>query len=377
MTVLTIYFCGTGSNKFDDSNLNFWNGELISNLASHHLGREFAEWIIIDGPGSGNIQDDELWVESGKYYGWLGSAFGYGWQENVNHAIQMIKGNFDWRREKLTEQQYLQLKRAGVPIKDVEVTGSFFWRHYDYGKRKISQQQLQQQIIQSFRKGGVIPTQVNLVGWSRGGISCHMLANAMLGDPTLKTIPVNIFAVDPVPGPMNFQREKVTLGHNVKEYVAFYARDERSKGFSCVIPETDKSTAVHIYPMSGRHATLVGNASSDGIFGSKILFEAGMVVRHFAETCLTRWGVNQDKKLDLDEEQLFELHIAMQRNAELYTKMQSISYTGITENDDGERYVSKGKMGTRFSLIKGDVYTPASGLTSDFLVNNSIYDRLK
>lgn len=377
MTVLTIYFCGTGSNKFDDSNLNFWNGELISTLASHNLGREFAEWIIIDGPGSGNIQDDELWVESGKYHGWLGNAFGYGWQENVNHAVQMIKGNFDWRREKLTEQQYLLLKGAGVPIKDVEVTGSFFWRHYDYGTRKITQQQLQQQIIQSFRKDGVIPTQVNLVGWSRGGISCHMLANSMLEDPTLNTIPVNIFTVDPVPGPMNFQREKVTLGHNVKEYVAFYARDERSKGFACVIPETDKSTNVHIYPMSGRHATLVGNASSDGIFGSKILFEPGMVVRHFAETCLTRWGVNQDKKLDLDEEQLLELHTAMKRNAELYTKMHYISYTGIIENDNGERYVSKGSIGTRFSLIKGDVYTPASGLTSDYLVNTSIYDILK
>jgi hypothetical protein len=58
-----------------------------------------------------------------------------------------------------------------------------------------------------------------------------MLANAMLADPLLTTIPVNIFAIDPVPGMGNFQTEKVTLGRNVKEYVAFYARDERSKGF--------------------------------------------------------------------------------------------------------------------------------------------------
>ncbi|HGJ5881835.1 hypothetical protein [Arsenophonus sp.] len=37
-------------------------------LASNNLGREFAEWIIIDGPGSGNLQQDELWVKDGGYY---------------------------------------------------------------------------------------------------------------------------------------------------------------------------------------------------------------------------------------------------------------------------------------------------------------------
>jgi hypothetical protein len=34
-----------------------------------------------------------------------------------------------------------------------------------------------------------------------------MLANAMLADPLLTTIPVNIFAIDPVPGMGNFQTE--------------------------------------------------------------------------------------------------------------------------------------------------------------------------
>lgn len=60
-----------------------------------------------------------------------------------------------------------------------------------------------------FRKDGIIPTQVNLIGqvWSRGGITCHMLANAML-KILLKDIPVNIFAIDPVPGPLNFQPKR-------------------------------------------------------------------------------------------------------------------------------------------------------------------------
>jgi hypothetical protein len=234
MTTLTVFFCGTGSNKFDDSHANYWNGELISTLAANNKGKEFAEWVILDGPGSGNLQSDELWVKSGDYSQLRGQLVGSGWKENVQHAINIIKGHVDWQREKLTQENYEQLKKQG-PIQDVEVTGSFWWRKYDYGDRKVTQQALQQQIIKTFRKGQVLPTQVNLVGWSRGGISCHMLANAMLADPLLTTIPVNIFAIDPVPGMGNFQTEKVTLGRNVKEYVAFYARDERSKGFSCVV----------------------------------------------------------------------------------------------------------------------------------------------
>lgn len=377
MTTLTIYFCGTGSSKFDSSNPNYWNGELVSTLANNNLGREFAEWVVIDGPGSGNLQDDELWVKSGEHYDWTGNLFGMGWKENIQHAMQIMKGNVDWQREKLTEEQYNQLKKAGIPIQDVEVTGSFFWRHYDYGTRKVTQQQLQQQIIKMFRKDGIIPTRVNLVGWSRGGVSCHMLANAMLADPALKNIPVNIFAIDPVPGPLNFQNDKVTLGPNVKEYVAFYAQDERSKGFSCVIPIMDKSTVAHIYPMRGRHGTLVGNASADGSGSGKVLFEPGMIVRHFAEVCLTRWGVNQDKKLSQNDGQLVQLHEAVKKNAALYTKMQSNSYTVVTENDKGERYVSLGSKGTNFSSIKGGQYSPAAGLTADYLGDRSIYNVIK
>ncbi|MGK4456171.1 hypothetical protein ACSMDT_00155, partial [Raoultella ornithinolytica] len=125
----------------------------------------------------------------------------------------------------------------------------------------------------------------------------------------------------------NFQADKVTLGSNVKEYVAFYARHERSKGFSCVIPQTDSATKVHIYPMSGRHATLVGNASANGNSGEKVVHEPGTIVRHFAEVCLQRWGVTLDKELNLDGVQLLELHQAIQRNAPLFAEMQKTVYT--------------------------------------------------
>lgn len=377
MTILTIFFCGTAATRLDNTNTNYCQGELVSTLAANNEGREFAEWIIIDGPGSGNLQDDELWVKSGEHFDALGKFFGLGWQENIRHAIAIMKGEVNWQREKLTEKQYETLKNAGVPIQDVEVTGSFLWRHFDYGDRKVTQQQLQQQIIKIYRKGQILPTQVNLVGWSRGGISCHMLANAMLMDPLLTTIPVNIFAIDPVPGPLNFESPKTTLGKNVKEYVAFYARDERSKGFSCVIPETAKSTAVHVFPMAGRHATLVGNSAIDGDKGIKLLNEPGIIVRYFAETCLQKWGVKLRNTLNLDEQLLLKLHQGIKKNEDLYLKMHKLSYSLLTENDRGERYVSLGSHGVPYSAIRGGIYTPHSGLASDYLNDTTLYDILK
>lgn len=366
MTVLTIFFCGTGSTKFDSQNPTYWNGELVSTLASHHGGREFAEWIVIDGPGTGNLQADELFTQS-KDYGLSGTLFGKGWEENVQHAINIIKGKCDWEREKLTEAEYNRLKAAGIPIEEVIVEGSWMWRKYNYGDRSVTQQKLQEQIIKTFRKDGVIPTKVNLVGWSRGGISCHMLANAMFKDSALKNIPVNIFAIDPVPGIGNFQEDKVKLNTNVKEYVGFYARDERSKGFSCVVPQTATGTRTHIYPMPGRHGTLVGNAAADGVSGPKALAEPGRIVRHFAEVCLQRWGVLLNKPLNLTQADLDNLRKTMVNDEAKYRLMHKYSYTYFTELDQGERYVSLGSNGVNFSAVKGTIYTPATGLTTSVL----------
>lgn len=377
MTVLTVYLCGTGSNSFDNINPTFWQGELVATLAQNNQGREFAQWFIVDGPGSGNLQEDDLWVESPNYSDIKGSLFGSGWEENVNHALCLMKGNFDWQREKLTEEQYNQLKKAGIPIEDVKVTGSFLWRKYDYGDRHVTQQQLQQQIIRIFRKDGIIPTQVNLVGWSRGGITCHMLANAMLADPQLKDIPVNIFAIDPVPGPLNFQPEKVTLGKNVKEYVGFYAKDERSKGFTCVIPMVTSDTKMHIFPISGRHATLVGNASIDGSEGENALYAPSLIVRHFAEVCLTRWGCDLANKLALTDTQITSYHTDIVNDADKYIAMCRKTYSIHESTGNDERKVSLGKKGKAFSDIQGEQYKPTTGLISDYLSNQQLYDVIK
>lgn len=361
MSVLTVYFSGTGSHRFDDSNPNFWNGELVATLASNDQGKEFAHWVAIDGPGSGNLQADERFVNT-PAYGLSGTLFGKGWEENVEHAIQIIKGTCDWNRIELSEEEYNHLKDAGVPIQDMEATGSWFWRRYSYGKREVTPQSLQEQIIKIFRKDGVLPSQVNLVGWSRGGISCHMLANAMYDDPALAHIPVNIFAIDPVPGVLNLQEQRVVLHENVHEYVGFFARDERSKGFACVVPETAAGTQMHVYPLPGRHATLVGNASLDGASAGDILSAPGLIVRHFAEQCLTRWGVVLEKTLELTDQQLMTHHLSLGQDDTYYQAMRAHSYTFLTEEQHGERFVHNGMKDAAFSEVQGAQLEPATGL---------------
>ncbi|MFP3369725.1 hypothetical protein [Pseudomonas sp. SIMBA_068] len=361
MSVFTAYFCGTGSHRFDDANPNFWNGELVSTLAANDQGREFAHWIAVDGPGSGNLQDDKLFVEPGGYFNWTGQLFGSGWEENVNHVLQVIKGESNWQRTKLSEEEYGRLKDAGVPVPEVSSTASWFWRTYDYGDRHPTPQELQERIISMFRKPR-IPTQVNLVGWSRGGISCHMLANAMAKDPVLRNVPVNIFAIDPVPGVGNVQAERIALAENVREYVGFYSRDERSKGFACVIPSVVSGTQICIYPMPGRHATLVGNASVDGASDGTVLKEPGLIVRHFAEVCLTRWGVQLGRQLALNDSQLMKCHQAMAAAEAQYQAMRVKSYTVLTEGQKHDRLVHCGEDRTQFSKVCGDDYDPTEGL---------------
>lgn len=183
---------------------------------------------------------------------------------------------------------------------------------------------------------------------------------------------MNIFALDPVPGIGNFQEERVKLGSNVKEYVAFYARDERSKGFSCVIPQTATGTKTSVYPMAGRHATMAGNATADGGVPAsasdlKTLVEPGRVVRHYAETCLKRWGVQLNKTLNLTQTDLQKLTNNIVRDEARYKRMHNISYTYFTELDKGERYVSLGSKGVPFSAVKGPIYNPATGLTTSVL----------
>ena len=90
-------------------------------------------------------------------------------------------------------------------------------------------------IIKAFYRpetGRALPSKINIVGWSRGGITSVMLANALAQDPHLRTIEVNIFAIDPVNGPFGFVPPHYTLPPNVKNFKAIIVRYSDKPSFS-------------------------------------------------------------------------------------------------------------------------------------------------
>lgn len=306
MSAYTIFFCGTGSNSNDYQNDNFHAGELISTLATHMQSPQYNNWIIVDGPGSGNLMANEKWAKPPLFRrfapkfmvdGWdfvAGTAFGSGWDNNVAHAIAVLK------------KDSTDIDLVNGNIKVIE----------NYNQRL---------------RGPEIPSQVNLVGWSRGGITCHMMANAMLNDPELKNIPVNIFAIDPVTGPGNLQKVRTELGKNVHNYYAVYATNELSSGFTPTIPSTGKGGCRNeLIPMPGRHATVVGNASATGgnaVPGRRADYpQPGTMVRHLVEKQLTEWGTQLSNRLNLTDDEMLKLYDDMLLHHPEFRKMSETVY---------------------------------------------------
>ncbi|MDZ7936774.1 MAG: hypothetical protein U5M53_00250 [Rhodoferax sp.] len=339
MAAFTIFFCGTGSNSYDFANNNYHQGELISTLAKNHAGHEFVDWIIVDGPGSGNIQEAEKWVPAGNYAGIRGTLSGKGWEENVQHAIAVLIGSDYEERTSHTRTENRIFREAGVGVDTVERTGRVGRAllgptkkvHFDLHAR-ISPQALQQRKIQIMRKNKPVDC-VNVVGWSRGGVTCHMFANALAETEGWSHIPVNIFACDPVPGSGNFDTHRISLGRNVKRYVAIYAADERSRGFSPVLPSLASNTEFFITTMPGRHATLVGNASNDGGKGVNTLFGPGKVTRDLAESFLQAWGTQLNQTLRLADLQILAHYEEMLAQSADFCAMRNVSYTYFTQSD--------------------------------------------
>lgn len=178
-------------------------------------------------------------------------------------------------------------------------------------------------------------TTINLIGWSRGGATCIMFANACAEIEAFNEIEFNLFTLDPVPGYGAMDKERITLKANVKNYASVIQMDEVTKAFAPVIPQTVDTTKCHLFPMPGRHATGVGNAALDGEKGEKNkhpnpLFltaeEPGYVTRHLVEIFLDYFGTQLINKLDLKPEQVVKLYDRMLKKDIEFKRMRESNY---------------------------------------------------
>jgi hypothetical protein len=185
-------------------------------------------------------------------------------------------------------------------------------------------------------RGGA--TVFNFLGHSRGAVSAIMAAwflrdyGGLFGQ-----IPINIFAIDPVPGPGDWYGILTQLPPNVSSYVGVYAWDHLDSGFDVLVPRpnfqmtgnlehlkietrrkkgsswqtlADKSQLddplapnkknlkqpenYHLYACRGRHGTVAGNITSDGTYEaskvSKNVASVPRLVYKLARAYLTLWG---------------------------------------------------------------------------------------
>jgi len=259
--VFSIYNCGTNFNR---QNLD----ETVADLARRTSGSENRDWMINDGPGSSSHRvgksataiDQSLAAQAktpgtfNPVTGRPNSGFpstlitkargligGYGWEQNVEHTMALLNATFD------------------------------------------------------------LPKTINMVGWSRGAITCFMIAHALLANPDTSGIKVNIFAFDPVPGPGNFNDpNKVTLPGNVVRYTAVVQEDERRWMFKPALINAASAPGpqTRFYYMPGRHSTAV--------FRSKN--EVGLIAAYLAHDFLEQNGTRLENRIHLSPRDLCELY---------------------------------------------------------------------
>ena len=260
--VFTVYNCGTNFNRERTD-------EIIANLAARTEGGEHRDWMITDGVGStpssnplamtpggnGLVQTSNGWMEndSPRTARLKGILEGYGWEQNVAHALDVIQAiavgsNADWTQSIAT------------------------------------------------------PSAINMAGWSRGAVTCHMLAHALEKHPYLRNIPVNIFAIDPVPGPDNFHLEQVSLPSNVHHYTALVMEDECRRIMKPVVfdPSDDETSGKKFksIPLPGEHNTAVFWGRS----------EIGTIAAALAHKFLTKHGTRLRDPMRLSDLQYCELY---------------------------------------------------------------------
>ncbi len=242
MAVFTVYNHGTGGTRTKPLS----KGEIVNIFGNEHAQldkdpnnpKEFIEFMITEGVGSsGKPHEHEIRIgaKGVPEYGRIPPNM----KEVAFQAVfppAAILGSLKWIRDNVSVIQ--QALGTGV----------------DQNVKNIVT------VVEWLAAQGKAPTAINMMGWSRGAVTCIRAAHYLnqSKNAAVKAIPVNIFAVDPVAGAgHNNEADAKTIGPNVKHYVATLSLDELRKGFS---PMDDKrltlspTTKSMILPLHGIHS---------------------------------------------------------------------------------------------------------------------------
>lgn len=242
MTVFTVFNHGTSASRDKE-------GEIVAEFGRLAAGQEYRDFLICDGPGSAPktsvmpgqfnpyTRDKQAKSVMGNkelghtHINWqlTGMAYGSGWDDNVIHAIATI----------------------------CELDP--------------------------------LPHTINMLGWSRGAVTCTKLAYRL--EKIYPQIDINIFAVDPVAGIGHKADEDASTIHgNVKNYCAILSMHETRRFFKPQdaqrVKFTSENTNAVFLPFPGNHE---GQVKLDKYAG-KDIGEAAQMVWFLAWRFLESFG---------------------------------------------------------------------------------------
>lgn len=215
----TVFCHGTGRHR----GRRAWDiVQVMHNCAD---GSDYEDYLILDGP-AGHSE----WVPKDVYDAQYRSQAHVEVQGNNLRDLHLMAGDFDPDVDTLTPKSrgLLNPSYAKMPFGTLHTTVQ--------GKGVGSNVKHALAVIRrKFVKHGNVSKRlrcINLLGWSRGGVTCIKIANRLWQDPQLKHVPVNLFAVDPVPGDSHYKNaDSHNIPPNVKNLIVLLAMHEKRDGF--------------------------------------------------------------------------------------------------------------------------------------------------
>jgi len=296
--IITLYCCGSGSSR------NQYTKYAVPKLYSVDTYRLFGEQhgqqksLICDGPGGAPIIKAEAilkQVESGKGTstgGLFNTSFLSGTISELSTDTPAMHGGGK-----------KQAAFGKTSQDNIVLCMQFLWEKF-------------------WQLGGKIDA-INMVGWSRGGVTAIMLAHAIKASGMLRSNPntkVNIMAFDPVPGGVNdfngggdskFAKtgrvgSPYTLSSCVTNYTSII-QENLSYGvgngcFKCTVPTPEPGCGAIIkhYPLPGEHGTGCSYNEPDNFLG-----KIGM---HIAQKFLLDNGTRFSDSFTKNNNDLTELY---------------------------------------------------------------------
>lgn len=294
--IFTVYCHGTGANR--DKNKDT---EIVNYFGRGPDDKEYSDWLMLDGVGSKPKQHP------------LAGTFVY------DESAPFFKRVIDKKNLKTRQKNPLLAMATGSGVN---------------GNVNFA--------LEILNRRPKVPSVINMIGWSRGGITAIRLANAISEQPAFRQVKINIVAIDPVAGGDRGELVKNRrLPKQVKNFLCILATGEKRSTFKPQDAQrilAPRSCNVVMLPFPGAHDTVAKLATGRRGLVSHVVFAiAGQFLDHFG-TEPRQPGPN------MDDHDYLECYAEMLIHLDEYKNLRVGKIKGARLSD---RVASKGALDTR------------------------------